>query len=153
MSPPLVPGGGADRISDIVYHADIRYLIFQQLVPRAALGPFSENGHNRVLPPTRIRTISARWRASAAARWVSAEGFGPTGHEVGDGAPMRRQHRRAMDLEVVGAEAAEHVRDFDHDRAARSKAGHDFVEESAQRGPCGFGQMGINGRGRDIGMA
>ena len=91
--------------------------------------------------------------ALGAAPEVSAKGFGPTGHEVGDGAPMRRQHQRAMDLQVVVAEAAEHVRDFDHDRVPESKAGHDLVEEGTERRPGGFGQMGIKGRGRDIGMA
>ena len=87
--------------------------------------------------------------ALGAAPEVSAEGFGPTSHEVGDGAPMRRQHRRAMDLEVVVAEAAEHVRDFDHDRAAGSEASHDLVEEPSKRGPGRLGQMGVDRRRGD----
>jgi len=45
---------------------------------------------------------------------MSAERRGAAGKNVGDGAPMRRQHRRTMDRLVVIREAAEDFRDLDH---------------------------------------
>ena len=59
--------------------------------------------------------------ALLAAPEVAAERFGAAGYDVGDGAPMRRQHRRApfagiMSRQVVVREAAEDVRNLDHGR-------------------------------------
>jgi hypothetical protein len=45
---------------------------------------------------------------------VAAERLGAAGKDVGDGAPVRRRHRRAMDRLVVIREAAEDLRDLDH---------------------------------------
>jgi len=49
-----------------------------------------------------------------AAPEVSAERFRAAGKDVGNGTPMRRQHRRAMRRQVVVREAAEDIRDLDH---------------------------------------
>ena len=53
--------------------------------------------------------------AMIAAPQVSAERFGATRKHVGDGAPVRRQDGRAMRRQIVVREAAEDVRDLDHD--------------------------------------
>ena len=53
--------------------------------------------------------------AMIAAPQVSAEGFGATRENVGDGASVRRQDRRAMRRQIVVREAAKDVRDLDHD--------------------------------------
>jgi len=45
---------------------------------------------------------------------VAAERLGAAGQDVGDGAPMRRRHRRAMDRLVVIRAAPEALRDLDH---------------------------------------
>lgn len=45
-------------------------------------------------------------------------------------APVRREHRCAEGIEGGRAEAADDVRDFDHE-AAGSKVGHDAVEETS----------------------
>jgi hypothetical protein len=45
---------------------------------------------------------------------MPAERLSAAGKDVGDGAPVRRQHRRAMDRLVVIREAAEDLRDLDH---------------------------------------
>ena len=54
--------------------------------------------------------------ARIAAPEVPAERFGAAGQNVGDGAPMRWQHRCAMGRQVIVCEAAQDVRDFDHGR-------------------------------------
>jgi hypothetical protein len=46
---------------------------------------------------------------------VSAQFCGPAGRDVGQGAPMRGKHRRAVTIEVGRSEAANDVRDVDHD--------------------------------------
>jgi len=66
---------------------------------------------------------------------VPAERFGATGHDVGDGASMRSQHRRApfasiMSRHVVVRETAEDVRNLDHGRYLPSQAGHQLVEDA-----------------------
>jgi hypothetical protein len=53
--------------------------------------------------------------AVVASPQVSAEHFGATRENVGDGAPVRRQYGRAMRRQIVVREAAEDVRDLDHD--------------------------------------
>ena len=61
------------------------------------------------------------------------------------------RHRRAMNREVVRREAAEHLGEFDHDRA--SKAGHQSIEETVQRRAGRRGQVRVYGGGGDAGMA
>ena len=53
--------------------------------------------------------------AMIAAPQVSAERFGATGKNVGDGAPVRRQYGRAMRRQIVVRETVEDLRDLDHD--------------------------------------
>src|SRR3981081_4836501 len=48
--------------------------------------------------------------AVIAAPLLSAERFGPAGDDVGDGATMRWQHRRAVSRQIAPPETAEHVR-------------------------------------------
>ena len=86
--------------------------------------------------------------ARGAALEVSAQGFGPAGQDVGDGAPMRGRHRRAMGRLVAGSEAAEDVRDVDH--AGALQAAHQGIEQVAQAGPGRLGQVGVDRRGRDV---
>ena len=74
---------------------------------------------------------------------LAAERRGAAVENVLDGAPVRRQHRRAMSREVVRREAAEHLGDLDHDRA--SEAGHQPIEQTVQRRPGGRGQVSIDG--------
>jgi hypothetical protein len=47
---------------------------------------------------------------------ASAEGFGATVQNVGDGATMRRRHRRAIGREVAVRKTVEDIGDFDHGR-------------------------------------
>src|SRR6201984_2310010 len=61
--------------------------------------------------------------AVIAAPLLSAERFGPAGDDVGDGATMRWQHRRAMSCHIAGCEAAERVRHFGH----ASEAAHHLM--------------------------
>ena len=82
---------------------------------------------------------------------LAAERRGAAVENVLDGAPMRGQHRRAMRREVARREAAEHLGDLDHDRA--SEAGHQPIEQSVQRCPGGRGQVGVDRRGGDAGVA
>jgi hypothetical protein len=82
---------------------------------------------------------------------VSAQGLGPARQDVGDGAAVRRRHRRAMGRLVAGSEAAEDVRDLDHGRS--SEPGHEPVEEPAQRGPGRLRQVGVEGGGGDAFVA
>ena len=60
--------------------------------------------------------------ALAATPEAPSERLGAAGLDVGDGAPMRRRHRRAMSRQVLVREAAKDVRDLDHDRSAASEA-------------------------------
>lgn len=55
--------------------------------------------------------------AGGAAPEVSAQFRGPAGGDVGERAPMRGQHRGAVNIEVGRSEAADDVGDVDHDRA------------------------------------
>ncbi len=57
-----------------------------------------------------------------------------------------------MGREVVGGKAAEHIRHFDHGGDAGSEAGQS-VEDASQRGPGRLGQVGVDGRGGDVGVA
>jgi hypothetical protein len=91
--------------------------------------------------------------AAVAAPEVSTEGFGAAGQDVGDGALMGRQYRRAMGCEVVVREAAEDVRDLDHSAAAASEAGHQSVEDTSERDAGWLGQVGVDGGGGDVGVA
>jgi len=86
--------------------------------------------------------------ARGAALEVSAQGFGPAGQDVGDGAPMRGRHRRAMGRLVAGSEAAEDVGDVDH--AGGLQAAHQGIEQVAQAGPGRLGQVGVDRRGCDV---
>ena len=56
-----------------------------------------------------------------------------------------------MSREVVRREATEHLGDLDHDRA--SEAGHQPIEQSMQRRPGRRGEMGVDRRGGDGGVA
>ena len=85
-----------------------------------------------------------------AAPKVSAESFGAAGQDVGDGAPMRWQHRRAMGRQIVRGKAAEDIRHFDHGAGAGSEAGHQSVEDASQRDPGRLGQVSVDGGGGDI---
>ncbi len=87
--------------------------------------------------------------AVIAAPQLSAERFGPARQEVGDGAPMRGQHRRTMRLQVAASEATENVRHLGH----ASEAAHHRVEQLAQGRPRRFRQVGVDRRGGDILMA
>jgi len=66
---------------------------------------------------------------------------------------MRWQHRRAMGREVVGGKAAEHIRHLDHGGGAASEAGHQSVEDASQRDAGRLGQVSVDGRGGDVGVA
>jgi hypothetical protein len=67
---------------------------------------------------------------------LAAERLGPAGEDVGDGAPMRGQHRSAMSLQVAWGELAEDVRHLGH----ALQAAHHLVEQCAQRRLRRFGQ-------------
>src|SRR5271168_4688436 len=77
--------------------------------------------------------------AVIAAPLLSAERFGPAGDDVGDGATMRWQHRRAVSCHIAACEAAERVRHFGH----ASEAAHHLVEQLAQGRPRRFRQVRI----------
>ena len=83
--------------------------------------------------------------AVIAAPLLSAERFGPAGDDVGDGATMRREHRRAMSLLVAAPETAESVRHFGH----ASEAAHHLVEQLAQGRPRRFRQVRVYRRRGD----
>ena len=89
--------------------------------------------------------------ARLAAPDLAAEGGSAAVEDILDGAPMRGRHRRAVRREVVRREAAEHVGELDHDRA--SEAGHQPIEQIMQRRPGWRGEMGVDRRGGDAGMA
>jgi len=57
---------------------------------------------------------------------LAAKRFGPTGKDVGDGAPMRGWHRCAMGGQIGGGEAVEDRLQID--QRAGSEAGHDLVQ-------------------------
>jgi hypothetical protein len=73
-----------------------------------------------------------------------SEGFGAASLDVGDGAPVRRRHRRAMSRQVLAREAAKDVRDLDHDGSAASEAAHQSVEDGFERDAGRFGEVGID---------
>ena len=66
--------------------------------------------------------------AVVAAPEVSAERFGAAGHNVGDGALVRWQHRAAMRRKVAVREAAEDIRDFDHGVGPGSEAAQSLLD-------------------------
>ena len=80
-----------------------------------------------------------------AAPLLSAEYFGAAGDDVGDGATMRWEHRRAMSLLVAAPETAESVRQFGH----ASEAAHHLVEQLAQGRPRRFRQVRVYRRRGD----
>ena len=59
------------------------------------------------------------------------------GQDVGDGTPVRGQHRRAMGRQVVVREPAEDVSELDHGRSPRSQAGHQLVEDALSEARVG----------------
>jgi hypothetical protein len=71
-----------------------------------------------------------------------SERLGAAGLDVGDGAPVRWQHRRAVGRQVIAAEAAKDVGDLDHDGPAAPEAGHQCVEDGFERDAGGFGEVG-----------
>ena len=84
---------------------------------------------------------------------AAAERLGAAGLDVGDGAPMRRRHRRAMGRQIFAREAAKDVRDLDHGGSAASEAGHQFVEDASERDAGGFGEVGVDGGRGDVDVA
>jgi hypothetical protein len=91
--------------------------------------------------------------ALLAAPEVSAESLGAAGLDIGNGALMRWQHRRAMGRQVVAGEAAEDVRDLDHGGSAASEAGHHLVEDVSEQDLGRLGQVGVDGGGGDVDVA
>ena len=91
--------------------------------------------------------------ASVATPEPPSERLGAATLDVGDGAPMRRRHRRAMSRQVRAREAAKDVRDLDHDGSAASEAGHQSVEDALERNAGRFGEVGVDGDGGDVDMA
>ena len=87
--------------------------------------------------------------AVGAAPLLSAERFGPARQDVGDGAAMRGQHRRAMSLQIAAGELAEYVRHPGH----RSEVAHHPVEQPAQGRPRRFCQVHVDRRGGDVFVA
>lgn len=87
--------------------------------------------------------------AVGAAPLLAAERGGPAGEDVSDGATMRGQHRCAMSRKVAAGELAEDVRHLEH----ALQAAHHPVEQRAQRGLRRFGQMRVDGRRADAGVA
>ena len=87
--------------------------------------------------------------AVGASPLLAAERLGPAGDDVGDGATMRGQHRRAMGLQVAIGELAEDVRHFGHG----SQAAHHPVEQCSQRRLRRRGQVGVDRRRADAGVA
>jgi hypothetical protein len=86
--------------------------------------------------------------AMVAAPKVPAELFGPAGENVGDGVAVRGQHRRAVGRQIAFREAAEDIRESDHDRPqlsdGGSEIGHQRVEGGLERGSRWLGEMGID---------
>ena len=78
---------------------------------------------------------------------AAAERLGAARQYVGDGAAMRRRHRRAMGREIVAGEATKDVRDLDHDGSAGSEAGPQPVEDASERDAGRLGEVGVD-RGR-----
>jgi len=87
--------------------------------------------------------------AVGASPLLAAERRGPAGEDVGDGATMRGQHRRAMSLQVASGELAEDVRHFGH----ASQAVHHLVEQCSQRRLRRLRQVGVDRRRADAGVA
>jgi hypothetical protein len=87
-----------------------------------------------------------------AAPEMSAESLGAAAKDIGDGALMGWQYRRAMGRQIVVREVAENVRDLDHGGTAGSEAGHQSIEDGSQRNAGWLGQVGIDGSGGDIGV-
>jgi hypothetical protein len=81
--------------------------------------------------------------ALVAAPEMSAESLSAAGKDIGDGALMGRQNRRAMGRQVVAREVAEDVRDLDHDGVATPEAGHQLIQDPSQRNAGWFGQMAV----------
>src|SRR5882724_12400121 len=88
--------------------------------------------------------------AVIAAPQVPAERVRSAGEDVGDGTPVRGQHRRTMGRQIVLREAAEDIRECDHDWSTGSQVDHELVEGRLERSACGFGQMQIDGRRGDV---
>src|SRR5215472_11437486 len=63
-----------------------------------------------------------------AAPDLPAKRCGSAVENILDGTSMRGWHRRAMNREIARREAAEHLGEFDHDRA--SKAGHQSIKQT-----------------------
>jgi hypothetical protein len=91
--------------------------------------------------------------ASIAAPEVSAESLSAASLNVGDGTPMRGRHRRAMGRRVAVREAAEDVRDLDHDWSAKSEAGRQLVENASERDVGRLGQVCIDGGRANVRVA
>ena len=91
--------------------------------------------------------------ALIAAPEVSAEGFGAAGQDVGDGAPVRWQNRRAMRRQIAVRETAENFRDLDHSACAASEIAHQLVQYGFERGSRRLGEMRIPGGRRDVGVS
>jgi len=72
-----------------------------------------------------------------AAPDLAAERSGAAVEDVGDGAPMRGWHRRAVRVEVVRREATEHVGDLDHDRLRQRPV----IRRSSK--PCSDARVGV----------
>ena len=89
--------------------------------------------------------------ARLAAPDLAAERGGAAVEDVRNGALMRRWHRRAVGREVVRREATEHLGELDHDRT--SEAGHQPIEQRMQRRLGRRGEMGVDRRGGDGGVA
>jgi hypothetical protein len=70
---------------------------------------------------------------------VSAERVCSAGENVGDGTPVRGQHRRAIPRQIVVGEPAEDVSECDYDSSSGSQIGHELVEGRLERGACGLG--------------
>ena len=67
--------------------------------------------------PVLARMVGEDLSATAvAAPEVPAELLGPAGEDIGNGTPMRRQHRRAMGRQIVPRKAAQNIRERDHYR-------------------------------------
>ena len=91
--------------------------------------------------------------ALIAAPEVSAEGFGAAGQDVGDGAPVRWQDRRAMRRQIAVRETAENVRDLDHSGCAASETAHQLVEDSLERSSRRLSEMCVAGGRRNVGVS
>lgn len=76
---------------------------------------------------------------------VPSESLCTASENVGDGAAMRRRHRRAMCLQIVFRKPAKDLGNFDHGGQPKSgaEADHEFVEEICERAAGGLGQMQV----------